>query len=320
MEDGASMLSTPTMKDTDPHSPVVIDPAVVLAARADRVAAAGSDAARRTPDRQAYQAAEASTPALDTTFRAADVDALRPDGGRSSIATWAMRTGLAVLLAVFSAVAAAAWQTYGDQAQDMIGRWMPRISLSTPAADKVASPAQPDAPAAQEAAAEDQTQPPAPAAQAADSAASTTPTTPATAAPSQDSAQLLQAMARDLAAMGQQIADLKASIAQLKTGQEQMARDMARASERAAEHTAEAKPFDPKAIEQTLRPRPAPRPAASTVATAAPLHRPRPVYSPQPAQPIAAAPAPMPLPSAPPPQVSSDPGVEAVVRPPMPVR
>jgi hypothetical protein len=321
MEDGASMLSTPTMKETDPHSPVTIDPAVILAARADRVgAAAGTDAARRAADRQAYHAAEAPTPTVDATFRPADVDALRLDGGRSSIATWAVRTGLAVALAVCSAVAAAAWQTYGDQAQEMIGRWMPRISLSSPAADKVASPAQPEAPAAQAAATEDQTQTPATAAQAADSAASATPSAPAAVAPSQDSSQLLQSMAHDLAAMGQQIADLKASIAQLKAGQDQMARDMARASEKAAERTAEAKPFDPKAIEQTLRPRPAPRPAASALATAAPLHRPRPVYSPPPAQPIAAAPAPMPLQSAPPPPVSSDPGVESVVRPPMPVR
>ncbi|WP_407154218.1 hypothetical protein [Bradyrhizobium sp. STM 3557] len=306
------MLSTPTTKDTDPHSPV-IDPAVVLAARADRVASgAGSDAARR--------ALEGPTPTVDTTFRPSDVDALNPGGGRSSIATWAVRTGLAVALAVCSAVGAAAWQTYGDQAQEMIGRWMPRISLSNPAVEKVASPAQPDATAPQAAATEDPAQTPATTAQATDSAASAAPTVPAAAAPSQDSTQLLQSMAHDLAAMGQQIADLKASIAQLKAGQEQMARDMARGSEKAAERTAEAKPFDPKAIEQTLRPRPAPRPAASTVATAAPLHRPRPVYSPPPAQPIAAAPAPMPLPSAPPPPVSSDPGVETVVRPPMPVR
>ena len=318
------MLSTPTMKETDPHSQVTIDPAVILAARADRVgSAAGTDATRRAVDRQAYHAAAPPTPTVDAAFRPADVDALRPEGSRSSIATWAVRTGLAVAFAVCSAVAAAAWQTYGDQAQEIVGRWMPRISLSAPTADADkggASQAQPEAAtAAQTAATDNQTQTP-PAAQAADNAASTTAGATATAPTqtTQDSAQLLQSMAHDLAAMGQQIADLKASIAQLKSGQDQMVHDMARASER-AERTAEAKPFDPKAIEQTLRPRPAPRPAASAVATTAPLHRPRPVYAP-PAQPIAAAPAPMPLTSAPPPQVTSDPGVESVVRPPMPVR
>jgi hypothetical protein len=316
------MLSTPTTKETESHSPVVIDPAVVLAARADRVASgAGSDAGRRAVDRPEYQAAEAPTPRVDATLRPADVDALR-SGGRSSIATWALRTGLAVLLAVCSAVAAAAWQTYGDQALEMAAHWMPRITLMAPAADRVASSPQPDASApaaAQTAAADDQTQTPPAAAQAADAGTTSAIAAIAPSQGSQDSTQLLQSMAHDLATMGQQIADLKANIAQLKAGQDQIARDMARASERAVERTAEAKPFDPKAIEQTLRPRPAPRPAASNVAAAAPLHRPRPVYSP-PAQPIAAAPAPMPLPSAPPPQVTGDPGVESVVRPPMPVR
>ena len=112
-----------------------------------------------------------------------------------------------------------------------------------------------------------------------------------------------------------QVADLKASIAQIKVGQEQMAQQMAA---RTTERAAEAKPFDPKAIEQTLRPRPVPRPAATAPAVAAApvVHRPRPVY--QPAQTFA-APAPMPLPSAPQ-QGTGDPGVESVVRPPMPMR
>jgi hypothetical protein len=312
MEDGASMLSTPTMRDTDERSSVTIDPEVILAARADRVASgAGSDAGRRANERPAYHVAEVPPPTVDTTFRPADADAPHAAGGRSAVATWALRTGLAVTLAVCSAVAAAAWQTYGDQAQELMGRWMPRISLSAPAPDKVASSAQPDAAAAPTAATADQTQTP----PAADNGPSPAPTASTSAAPAQDNTQLLQSMARDLATMGQQVTELKASIAQLKTGQEQMARDMARVSERAAERMAETKPFDPKAIEQTLRPRPAPRPA---VATAAPVHRPRPVYSP-PAQPVAATPpAPMPLQSAPS-QVSSDPG-ESVVRPPLPVR
>ncbi len=301
------MLSTPTMRDTDQSSSMTIDPEVILAARADRVASgAGSDAGRRAVERPAYHALEVPPPTVDTTFRPADIDSPRSAGGRSAVATWALRTGLAVLLAVCSAVAAAAWQSYGDQAQEMMGRWMPRISLSAPAADKVASPAQSDAAATQTAAASDQTQTPPAATQVADNGASTAPAAATPAAPAQDSTQLLQSMARDLATMGQQIADLKASIAQLRTGQEQMARDIVRASEKAAERTAEAKSFDPKAIEQTLHPRPAPRPAAAT-----PVHRPRPVYSP-PAQPIAATPptpAPMPLPSAQS-QVSSDPGVE----------
>jgi hypothetical protein len=309
------MPSTPTMNETDPHNSVVIDPEVVLAARPDRAAAtSGNDAARRAVDRPGY-AAEPPAPSLDTTFRPTDVHGLRPAGGHSSVVTWAVRTGLAIAFAVCSAVAAAAWQTYGDQAQELVGRWMPRLALLAPAVDKSSPPAQPASSSAQATAAEDQTQP------ASAQGAGTDAGAPATAvaAATPDNAQLLQSMAHDLAAMGQQIADLKASIAQLKAGQDQLARDMARASEKAVERTAEAKPFDPKAIEQTLRPRPAVRPAA-TVAAAPPVHRPRPAYQP-PVQPIAAAPTPAPIapPSAPPP-VSADPGVETVVRPPMPVR
>jgi hypothetical protein len=317
MEDGASMLSTPTMNETDPQSPVVIDPEIVLAARSDRAAAtaSGADAARRPQDRQAPPVARpgptpmaAPTPTIDPAFRATDADVPALAGRRSSIATWAVRTGLAVLFAVFSAVAAAAWQTYGDQAQEAVGRWMPRISLSTPSNTK-------DAPAASVATAEDQTASNAAGTAAAASSDATTSAL-AAASSSQDSTQVLQSMARDLASMGQQVADLKASIAQLKAGQDQMVQQMAA---RAPERAAEAKPFDPRAIEQTLRPRPAPRPAGANpaIAAAAPVHRPRPVY--QAAQPIA-APAPMALPSAHPPQTSGDPGVESVVRPPMPVR
>ena len=317
MEDGASMVSTPTMKENDPQSAVAIDPEIVLAARSDRVAAtaSGADAPGRPHERSAPVVAPqgpnpmaAPTPTIDRVFRPADADIPDLAGRRSSIATWAVRTGLAVLFAVFSAVAAAAWQTYGDQAQEAVGRWMPRISIASSSNTKDTSAASATTAETQMASNDAGT--------AASARSDAATSTMATAASSPDSAQLLQSMAHDLAAMGQQVADLKASIAQLKAGQDQMVQQMAA---RAPERAAEAKPFDPRAIEQTLRPRPAPRPpvTAPAAAAAAPVHRPRPVY--QTAQPIA-APAPMALPSAPPPQTVGDPGVENVVRPPMPVR
>ena len=307
------MLSTPTMKDTDPHGPVVIDPEVVLAARPDRTPpATGPDAVRRPTDRQAQAYHAAPGPALDTTFRATDVNAIRHPGGRSAIATWAVRTALVVLFGVCSAVAAAAWQSYGDQAQETIARWVPRISLTSTSADK--STMQPAVSSGQTA---DNQAAATPVQQTADGAL------PAAAATgSQDQTQLLQSMARDLAAMGQQIGDLKASLAQLKAGQEQMTRDMGRISEpKAAERTSEAKPFDPKAIEQTLRPRPAPvaaRPASTSTAVAAvPVHRPRPPTYPS-YPPTQTTAAPMPLQSAPA-QTTADDGL-TVVRPPTPLR
>lgn len=304
MEDGASMLSNPTTKDSDPRTQPVIDPAIVLAARADRAPAIGAEVARRKYERPGH-AGEIPAPTVDTTFRATDIRAAdESPAPRSSVATWAIRTALAVLLAICSAVAAAAWQTYGDQAQEMIAQWVPRISLSS---TKTASLAQPPA---ESSATDDQ------AATAATSAmpatASSSPS--AAAAPAPESTELLQSMARDLATMGQQIGELKASIAQLKAGQEQMSRDIAHVAEA---RTSEAKPFDPKAIEQTLRPRPAPRPAA---VAAIPVHRPRPA-APATGSVAPAAATPMPLQSAPPPQAAPAPiQDESVARPPMPVR
>lgn len=323
MEDGASMVSTPSKQQTDLHDPVLIDPEVVLAARADRMAAANAEA-RRLQERSAQPASTEPPPlTVDPTLRTADAgDALSEPAERGAFATWIVRTIFAVLFAVCSAVAAAAWQSYGDQAQEVVARWMPRITLTS-------SPAS-DAPAAQPAtgqttAADDQAaqQPVATAA-----AAPTLAAVPAATTPSAESTQQLQSMANDIAAMSQQISDLKATIAQLKASQEHMAKDLAKemartAEAKPAERAPEPRAFDPKAIEQTLRPRPAPRPAAATAtgaatpgttAAAAPVHRPRPAA--YPAAPVAAPP--MALPSAPA-QATADDGL-TVVRPPTPVR
>jgi hypothetical protein len=302
MEDGASMLSNPTTKESDPRAQVMIDPAIVLAARADR--AVGAEPARRRSEHPT-QMVEIPPPAADAGFRSANVRADGDTPGRSAVTTWAIRTIMAVLFAVCSAVAAAAWQTYGDQAQEVIGQWVPRISLSSA---KTASLAQP---AADGAATDDQAT-----AVAASEPAGTTSAPAAGATPSPDSAELLQSMARDLAAMSQQIGELKANIAQLKAGQDQMSHDMARVVEARA---SDAKPFDPRAIEQTLRPKP-PVPRPAPVATA-PVHRPRPATTASAtASAVPAAAAPVPLQSAPPPAAAPTPDQGSIVRPPMPVR
>ncbi|WP_035655175.1 hypothetical protein, partial [Bradyrhizobium sp. STM 3809] len=224
------MLAT-TTKDGDQQPHAVIDPEIVLAARADRP---GADADRRSAQRPP----EIPSPKVDPEFRAqtaAGAD-LAAAGGRTTLGTWVVRTILAVLFAVGSAVAAAAWQSYGDQAQEVIAHWMPRISLASNADKEAAQPAA--AVPAQETAAAS----PAPAQEPA------TGTIGASAL--QEQSQLLQSMAHDLAALSQQVTELKTSLAQLKSGQEQMAREMARVAdakptERASERTAEARPFDP---------------------------------------------------------------------------
>ncbi|MGJ5179116.1 hypothetical protein ACQR16_12500 [Bradyrhizobium oligotrophicum] len=291
------MLATTTTKDGDQQPHAVIDPDIVLAARADRP---GAEAERRSAQRPP----DVPSPKIDPEFRTQTVSGLAADERRSTVGTWVVRTVLAVLFAVGSAVAAAAWQSYGDQAQEVIAHWIPRISLVSNA-DKDAT-AQPAPASAQETA-------------AATPAQGQEPATGAIASASQEQAQLLQSMSHDLAALSQQISELKASLAQLKSGQDQMAREMARVADaKPSERTAEARPFDPRAIEQTIRPRPAPRPATAAVtpvpSAAAVPHRPRPPVSA--ANTVPPPPAPMALPSAPAP-VDPD---QPVVRPPMPVR
>ena len=130
-------------------------------------------------------------------------------------------------------------------------------------------------------------------------------------------------MARDLAALGQEVEALKAGMEQLKASQQQMSRDVAKASEQ--------KPSEQKASEQNLRPKAPttpPRPAA--VQMRKPIHS----VSPQsaaasPTAPQVAAPRYVPQPYyAPPPpmappQAAAEPSIDTnavVPRPPMPVR
>src|SRR5206468_11090667 len=82
------------------------------------------------------------------------VDGLKLPGERP-MAKWAKRTIMA-LLGLCGAIAAAAWQHYGDQAKAMATEWAPPFVLAAlPSATRPATAEQPSAPAA-EAAAPDQ--------------------------------------------------------------------------------------------------------------------------------------------------------------------
>jgi hypothetical protein len=330
-----------TLKDTDPHDVFAIE--TLLHAHAEKAPPLAHDPAAPSAAPQVQVAAKpqahvappisvsAPIPQVEPTFRDPDVrdipienvrpgeikvDGLKPLGERP-MAKWTKRVIMA-LLGLCGAIAAAAWQHYGDQATAMATEWAPPFVLAAlPSATRPAVAEQPNAPAA-EAATPDQTIAQQPAA-----AAPAQPAPPATAAaPLPESAQL-QSMAQDLATMGQQVEELKATIAQLKASQAQMARELAKASEAKA---AEARPS-----EQNLRPKvsaltpPPPRPAAPP-----PVRKPKPAYSSSPSYspaPMAAAPAaPLPpaqaaapLPPAAPQQTIADDG-EPVVRPPMPLR
>jgi hypothetical protein len=317
------MQSTLTLQETDPHDAFVIEPDAVPTARADKASPnpvhdAMSRASDRPPQMISDVFAGASSPTVDTTFRAADVDNIKVPRDRSAAL-------IGFLFALCSAVAVAAWSHYGDAAKQTISNWTlsfiltsPFVLTSSPPTEKPPLADQPGSSPIQAAAADQapaqqapvQSVPPAQPSEAA---------APVAAASPPDSAQLLQSMARDLATMGQQIEQLNASIEQLKAGQAQMSRDIAKTSQA---KTSEAKTSEIRSPEQSLRPRISalpPRPPAALT------RKPRPAYPY--AQPAAASPLPPPQAAAPPlpppepqAQVTAQPDADPVVRPPMPLR
>ncbi|MFB9267132.1 hypothetical protein ACFFWD_28905 [Bradyrhizobium erythrophlei] len=345
------MQSTLSMKDADPHDIFAIEPNFAPVAPTDKPTIA-PEPAGLSGQREPHfgPAVPPSTPPLEPPVRAITLDDLRhtqPDHGdiklgraSPSRGRWAIRAFFFVF-AIGSAVAAAAWEHYGDRARQLAAEWTPQIaqlssllpSRSAPAAD------QQSAPAVQAAAADQAAAQPAPAAQQQDTAA-VAPAAAAAAAPvpapaaaapipmpavaaapalTPEQTQLLQSMARDLASMGQQIEQLKTSIDQLKTSQDQLSQRVAK--------TAEARPADakPAAVNPALPPRPraaATAPRAAVAPPPAPLRRPVQAYIPPPlpaaTAPQAASVQPRP---APPPQAGVvDADDEPVVRPPMPLR
>jgi hypothetical protein len=322
------MQSTLKPEEADPHDVFEIAPGVVLSARADQasptlapdaISHVSAPQAAIVPDAIVPEvaASDAATPvpAVDTTFRAASVDDILVQSDRTSRERWIGRA-LMSLFAMFAAVAAAAWQHYGDTAKHTIASWVPPFAVaSSPPAQKPALAAQPATSAVQAVQTSAPTQAP-----AAPAAPPVVPASAAAAAPAAvptDTAQL-QSMTRDLAAMGQQMEQLKASIAQLRAGQEQMAQQMSRDFARTSEaRSSETRSSETRAAEHA-RIAPLPRSAA------APLRKPRPALSPTSAAMVSplppAAAAPLPPPPAPSPQATIQPDGESVVRPPLPVR
>jgi hypothetical protein len=342
------MQSTLTPTETDPHDIFVIEPDVVLAARADHTPATETPAnpvheiLSRPSAAQANAASDvvaaASVPAVDTTFRAAAADTIQAPGievprdihlpgdpppwGR-----WARRAIFGFLFALGSAAAAEAWGHYGDAAKAMIAEWAPAPFgvVSSPPVEKPGATIQASAPDVQgsspgtsqatpQASASDQaaTQAAAPAQPAQDTATAGTAAAVAASPP--------QPMAHDLAAMGQQIEQLKAGIEQLRAGQEQLAQQLAQQTARNAQAKTVASPR-PKL--SALPPQPVaaprkPRPAFSPAIAAAALAQPRAAMPPQ----AVYTPPPQPAPAQydPRAQVIDRVDGDPVERPPMPLR
>ena len=344
------MQSTLTATEADPHDIFVIEPDVVLAARADHAPAVKTPAdvvqeiLSRPSAAQANTASDivaaASVPAVDTTFRAAAADTIEApgievprdihlSGNPPPRRRWATRAIIGFVFALGSAAAAEAWDHYGDAAKAMIADWVPAsfgVVLSQPT-EKPAATGQANASEqtsqGSQASAPDQAaaQASAPAQPAQDPAKDTAPASTAAAATS-----ATQPMGRDLAAMGQQIEQLKASIEQLKAGQEQLTQQMAQQMAQQTARNAQAKAA-PSARPKlsALPPQPAaaprkPRPAFSPAMAAAALAQPHTSMPPQAVYTQAPQPAPAPAPYDPRAQVIDRADGDPVERPPMPLR
>jgi hypothetical protein len=340
------MQSTLTPTETDPHDIFVIEPDVVLAARADHTPAAPAVEpishpapvqAERSPD------VAVSVPTVDTTFRATASTAApvaseirTPEiavpsdihlSGRPPRSRWMARAILGFVFAIGTAAATAAWDHYGDTAKTMIANWTPFVLtpspsqvVAKPAVAEQSTPA--DTQGSAQASATDQAA--APSTPAAQPVADTAPVTVAAAAsPPPPSAP-------DIAAMSRQIEALKASIEQLKAGQEQLSQQMAQQSAKETAKTNAARKLSAQAQAAQPVPPPAhkPRPTFSPAMAAAALASSRPTAPAAPPPQAAYRPLPQPAAVPPPPyqpraQIVDQADVDAdavVVRPPMPLR
>ena len=304
----------------DPHDVLEVAPGVALVAPSNAAdptdeevsnllrAAARQRSGAKTR-RKSDAAAGPSAPAVDTTFRPAAVNDVRKKRDRWSIGTRTIRAVIGFVLALSVVVGAAAWQSYGDAATQMVARWGSQLGLAPWASPRESAGAeQPSPPSVQT------YEVPAPAVQSTESALqSVVPAASPTEAPT------LQSMARDVATLGQKVEQLQATIEQLKAGQEQISRDLAKGAEAKG---AEAKSLEAKASEQNLRPRtPAPRPAVVPARKPVAAFR-QPQVTPAPASPSSPAPyyGQRP-PEASPPAASQqvDPEQASVPRPPLPL-
>ena len=258
-----------------------------------RLAHVASDRRRPAAGTDFSAGPRVTEPSLDARLREADPsnDPLPTDrpapGGRAS-----RRVARFLVTACMGVAATLAWQSYGDAARQMIASSAPQLGwlVASPAMNPPSggeSAVEQPIPAAVAASAPPAASAPAEAAPAA-TVASSAPTAPA------PELQQLATMAQDLAALRQ-------SVEQLNTGQEQMARDIAKLQSAGQEIRRRVSVLPPTAATTTAH-KPVPPPQPAYQSSAAPLTLPPPPPEPAPASSAGPPPAPAPL------------------RPPMPVR
>jgi len=220
--DSAPMSSTPN-PTPDPHAIATLAPDVVLT-RAD-FDVSKPELEGKTPASVAQKAAAigATVPTVDTTFRAASASSVRQKQAGPSLGRRLKSGAISMVLTACLAGAAVLWQSHGAAFRPVVAKWVPPFVLTwlsppeNPAVDQTSTSTQASAETAAAAASTPQG--------AVDNFASTA------ASPSPESAQLLQAMARELAGLRQDTEQMKAEIAALRASRDQMASESIRVPE-----------------------------------------------------------------------------------------
>ena len=316
------MSSTLNPPKIDPKDIPTLAPEVV-ATRADHDVAKsdpGGRPAASAAQKGAEAAAGAKAPPVDTTFRATSTDPVKGEP-RKSFGRRLLRGVIGMILTACVAGAAMLWQSHSDVVRQIVTKSVAPII--------VALLSRKESPVVEESSGSPVVQAsvaPAASAPSASQNVADNPGSTAAASPSPEAAQLLQSLARELTNLRQDMEQMKAAIAELKASDDQMAREIVKASDRATD----------KALEQALRPKvsmasPQAQPIAIPVRKPPqpPVARPvqsRPVsatpqaaaYVPRPAESRAAAPPPPQSAAAPPMDLSAPPRPPGALREQMP--
>jgi len=263
------MSSSPNPIKVDPKDIPTLAPDVVLT-RADH------EAARQEPDGKSAPAAPdvgtgATTPPVDTSFRAASANPVKLKAHRS-VGRRLLRGAVGMILTACIAGAAVFWQPYGEAARQIVVKSVGPVVVAFMSRESPAGEPSSASPVVQASVVPGTSAPQHPG-EATSASAASSPV---------DTTELLQSLARELAHMRQEMDQMRGAVAELKAGEEQIAREIAKVSDKTTD----------RALEQALRPRVsmASPPPAQPVAMPARKPPPPPVARPVQARPASASP------------------------------
>jgi len=233
--------STPNPTKIDPKDIPTLAPEVVVT-RVDRDVA---------PPQSESNPAGAKAPPVDTTFRAASAGSAKASA-RPSFGRRLLRGVMGMILIACVVGAAMLWLSHGPAVRQMVTKAVSPIIVALLSREGTESDQSSGTPEVQASAVPDVSA----SQRSAESVGSI-----ATRPPLPDATEILQSLARELAHMRQDMDQMKGAIAELKASEDQLAREIAKVSDRATD----------KALEQALRPKVsmASPPPAQAVAMAA---------------------------------------------------